>query len=710
MVGEGTRPDASQRLCPRNIKPHPEGMGLLNYQAVEVGYLQDKLPDFLPAQQSGAMGRCTATIVNEFAVRPDLLRRAVAQHKTWMEGQLGVSLSDVVILETDLDIAQVGVELLLAVSLARRATSSVVKRLRPFVLSAATPPEFPPLCEISKAPRTANLLAWLGGRTTLQKSALSWQDCPIALRLRRSESEFTVIAFNFSYHSGPGSDYETTARLIVARRENASEVVRLLEELDRRDNKPRLHVVGSSNRRIVGCKWDDLVLDYKVHSMLRDDFEAFFERQAWFRANKLPFRRGCLLHGPPGNGKSTAIRAMMSSRGLTAYTMRLFTDQLDDSDLDSLFDLAVKNRPSMVLLEDLDRAFPKTGETKSRISLQALLNALDGVGTGEGIVVVATANEPTILDPAILRRPGRFDRVVHFPNPSAELRQQYLQQLNPGLPPRHLKLSVELWELGTDFVAREQVCALVRYHQSPFHLVSREDSLRLAFLISQTTRCDLLSVLTRADALGRKCADRQQLLESIDLFEEYCREHRCLYAAKEFPSPHSRFQYFRTERRDPDYLAHEDFHCEVTMMSGLPGAGKDTWIKRWLPELPVISLDAIRVELGQGATGKQGKVIHRAREMARDFLRQRRDFVWNATNLGREIRGQLVDLFTDYQARVRVVYVEEGMKSLYRNNANRSAAVPLHAIMEMMNRWEVPTPLEADRVEWWVNEQQVGLH
>jgi ATP-dependent 26S proteasome regulatory subunit len=177
--------------------------------------------------------------------------------------------------------------------------------------------------------------------------------------------------------------------------------------------------------------------------MLKDDFESFFERQAWFRENKLPFRRGYLLHGPPGNGKFSAIRAMMTSRGLTAYTMTLFTDQQDDNDLNNLFELAVKNRPSMVLLENLDRAFPKTGETKSRISLQALLNCLDGVGSGEGIVVVATANEPTILDPAILRRPGRFDRVVRFSNPCAALRQQYLQQLNPGLPARHLKLSVE---------------------------------------------------------------------------------------------------------------------------------------------------------------------------------------------------------------------------------------------------------------------------
>jgi len=263
--------------------------------------------------------------------------------------------------------------------------------------------------------------------------------------------------------------------------------------------------------------------------------------------------------------------------------------------------------------------------------------------------------------------------------------------------------------MGVDFVAREQVCALVRYHQSPFHLVNRDDSQRLAFLISQTARCDLLGVLARADALGRKCADQRQLLESIDLFEEYCREHRCFQSAKEFPSSHSRFQYFRTERRDPDYVAHEDFRCEVTMMSGLPGAGKDTWIKRSLHGLPVISLDAIREELGEGATGKQGRVIQRAREMARDSLRQQRDFVWNATNLSRELRGQLVDLFTDYQARVRIVYVEEEMKSLYRNNANRSAAVPTQAILEMMDRWEVPTPLEADRVEWWANGQQVDL-
>ena len=182
----------------------------------------------------------------------------------------------------------------------------------------------------------------------------------------------------------------------------------------------------------MSCAWNELVLDHRVLSLLKDDFESFFERQTWFRENRLPFRRGYLLHGPPGNGKSTAIRAMMTSRGLTAHTLRLFDSNTDDSSLDALFNDALRERPAMILLEDLDRAFPKTGETKSKVSLQQLLNCLDGVGTGEGIIVVATANEPTILDPAILRRPGRFDRVIYFADPDFELRKAYFRRMHPA--------------------------------------------------------------------------------------------------------------------------------------------------------------------------------------------------------------------------------------------------------------------------------------
>src|ERR1700676_1282776 len=102
-----------------------------------------------------------------------------------------------------------------------------------------------------------------------------------------------------------------------------------------------------------------------------------------------------------------------------------------------------------------------------------------------------------------------------------------------------------LWELGFNFTAREQVSALVRYHQLPFHLINKPDAQRMAFLISQTARCDLLTLLAKADVLGRECADKADLLLQIELFREYCREQDCIHGPRQFPSSHSRFLYFR---------------------------------------------------------------------------------------------------------------------------------------------------------------------
>lgn len=133
---------------------------------------------------------------------------------------------------------------------------------------------------------------------------------------------------------------------------------------------------------------------------------------------------------------------MMSSRGLSAFTLRLFDERTSDCDLDDLFDAALKERPAIVLLEDLDRAFPRDGKSATNISLQYLLNCLDGVATGQGIVVAATANEPALLDPAILRRPGRFDRVVHFPNPGPPLRVKYFSHMNSAFRISEIEPSV----------------------------------------------------------------------------------------------------------------------------------------------------------------------------------------------------------------------------------------------------------------------------
>jgi len=75
--------------------------------------------------------------------------------------------------------------------------------------------------------------------------------------------------------------------------------------------------------------------------------------------------------------------------------------------------------------------------------LQQLLNCLDGLDSQDGVVVVATANDPTVLDAAILRRPGRFDRVVALPAPDRELRLRYFRKFNPHLEEEALSWAAE---------------------------------------------------------------------------------------------------------------------------------------------------------------------------------------------------------------------------------------------------------------------------
>lgn len=257
-----------------------------------------------------------------------------------------------------------------------------------------------------------------------------------------------------------------------------------------------------------------------------------------------------------------------------------------------------------------------------------------------------------------------------------------------------------LWEMDTPFETRERICGMIRHHQLPMQGIDKPDLDRAAFRASLSTRCDLLAVLAEADARGRICADQAGLLERIALWREYCAEKQCLDRPRAFASDHSRFLYFRLEDRDPDYHAFDDTAFTVTMMSGLPGAGKDRWIARNAAGLPVISLDAIRREIGAASSGDQGAVLSEARERARVLLRGHQPFVWNATNLSRDLRRQPIDLFASYGARIEVVYVEVSASELRIQNRAREHVVPEKAIERMLERWEVPDLTEAHSVRF----------
>jgi hypothetical protein len=362
-------------------------------------------------------------LTHEFAARPALIRRAVDQHQGWIEESLGIPLAEVVILKCDISLVDAAIPQLLGNIDCRGSNENATRLFMEVVESVEIPPSSAPLLQVGAVTRSVDLEEVLSGGESLQSYAFEWDDGPVAFIVRGIASP--LIALAVSYHAGPDSICENTAQVLIFRRDAAKQVVQLLARLRKSDGRPKLHTHNSVTRPVSPCDWDQLVLDPSITSLLKDDFGSFFEREPWFRKMRLPFRRGYLLHGPPGNGKSSAIRAMLTSAGLTAYTLRLFDSRTEDADIDRVFEQAVSHAPAMILLEDLDRAFPGTGDSRSKVSLQQLLNCLDGVATGEGIVTVATANEPTILDPAILRRPGRFDRVVYFPNPSSALRREY---------------------------------------------------------------------------------------------------------------------------------------------------------------------------------------------------------------------------------------------------------------------------------------------
>ena len=257
-----------------------------------------------------------------------------------------------------------------------------------------------------------------------------------------------------------------------------------------------------------------------------------------------------------------------------------------------------------------------------------------------------------------------------------------------------------LWNLDIPMRLREQVANLIRYHQIPFFLLERTDSLKMLYRVSQSMRCDHLALVAESDARGRVCEDQRRILDNVALFCEYSREHDCFAHPRRFPSDHSRFQYFRKDDRDPDYAAYDDTICEVIMMSGLPGAGKDYWIAANAPDLPVISLDDLREELEISPEESQGRIVAEARERARVFLRQKKSFIWNATNISRRIRGQCIDLFAAYNARVRIVYIDVPEEKLFKQNSEREHPVPAQVIKRLLDRWEVPDLTEAHRVDW----------
>ena len=236
--------------------------------------------------------------------------------------------------------------------------------------------------------------------------------------------------------------------------------------------------------------------------------------------------------------------------------------------------------------------------------------------------------------------------------------------------------------------------------------MEREDPLKRACEASLRLDTSLLKQLTVADICGRISTDKEVLLEATEFFEMFCREQQCWGKAREFANGTARFHYFHTPRSYIDYVPHDDFKCEVTLLVGLPGMGKDYYIESRCADMPVVSLDAIRRKHKFSPTDKaaNGWVAQTAKEQARSYLRKGQDFIWNATNVSRQRRTQLIDLFITYGARVKIVYIEKPYSVWRRQNSTREYEVPETVLDKMLGRLEVPQLTEAHEMVYVVEE------
>ena len=282
--------------------------------------------------------------------------------------------------------------------------------------------------------------------------------------------------------------------------------------------------------------------------------------------------------------------------------------------------------------------------------------------------------------------------------------------------PRHAKKgeftarSILYTEIETPFQIREAITKLVRLHGLPLWAITKDNPNKEVIYASTVLRNELLGMLATADILGRSCTDQAEILLKIEFFKELCEENDCFKNSKKFNSTYGRFLYFNKEDSYVDYLPFDDLICTVTLMCALPGSGKDTFIKKNLDQ-PVLSLDDIRRANKISPTDKKGngQVIQLAKEKAKEYLRSKTSFVFNATNITKDIRSRWIGLFSDYKAKVKIIYLEVPYKKLLKQNSEREYAVPNHVINRLIGKLEMPDLREAHEVEYIIDGKNLPL-
>ena len=242
-----------------------------------------------------------------------------------------------------------------------------------------------------------------------------------AFLIKNTDIEFLHFCL---FHKGNQNEDEISFFNIVSEN-NYEKYLKLRNDFDnwtQERDRSNLHVRVIDGDDIPYTKdhgWDDLFLPDELKNEIKNLVENFLSSKDFYLNNRIPWKRGILLFGPAGCGKSSLIKTIIANDNFKPVT--IVAGATDDS-VREAFSYAEEQSPSLLYFEDLDSLLEKYLDTSN------FLNLMDGISTKNGLFVVATANEIKKLKENITKRPSRFDRKFQILPPTLEMAYIYLKK------------------------------------------------------------------------------------------------------------------------------------------------------------------------------------------------------------------------------------------------------------------------------------------